>query len=118
VHVRRSSAGALVSLTGQLCYASSPGVGDRLLGLLHEGPIRRLDMRGLAFFDLSALDMLRRVLRASGNPEAILILPGARARRLIDILMRGVERPHAPPLATEARLDASVLGNLPSGVAS
>ena len=50
-------------------------------------------MRGLAFFDLSALDMLRRVLRASGTPEAMLILPGARARRLIDILTPSDDRP-------------------------
>jgi anti-anti-sigma regulatory factor len=113
VHVRRSAAGALVSLTGQLCYASSPGVGDRLIGLLHEGPMRRLDMRGLAFFDLSALDMLRRVLRASGTPEAILILPGTRARRLIDIVMRGDDRPDVGR-GPEALL-ASVLGNPSSG---
>jgi hypothetical protein len=83
---RVGPAGASVRLSGQLCYASGPGVRRRLFEIHARNPIRRLDLRALTFIDLSGIDALDDVLGRIGEAETPDVHLGARARRLVDLV--------------------------------
>ena len=88
VEIRVAPAGAFVRLSGQLCYSSSPAVRRRIIETLASAPIRRLDLRGLTFVDLSGIDALGDILFRIGSSDLPEVHLGWRARRLLDLLTR------------------------------
>ncbi len=102
-------AGAVVTLSGELCYTSSPAVRRRLLEVVAGGPIRRLDLSRLTFIDLSGIDALGDVLDKSGGIHAPDVRLGRCARWLVELLTPAAQPAHAGPGAADRRSDRDAL---------
>jgi hypothetical protein len=100
-------AGTSVRLSGQLCYASGPGVRRRLLEVHARNPIRRLDLRGLTFIDLRGIDVLGDVLNRIGDADVPVVHLGTRAGRLV-YLVSGIDL-RAPGAGPAPRTEAAAL---------
>ncbi len=88
LRVARDGSTAVVSIDGEIEFATAPKLRATLLELVHDGPTRIvLDLAGVSFLDSAGISLLIQAKKrlATGGAELVLRRPRSNVRRVLQV---------------------------------
>jgi anti-sigma B factor antagonist len=88
LRVARDGATAVVSIDGEIEFATAPKLRATLLELVHDGPTCIvLDLAGVSFLDSAGISLLIQAKKrlATGSAELVLRRPRSNVRRVLQV---------------------------------